>query len=126
MWSDRTPAAVLRPNDLLTVEVESTAAGVRVVRPEGEIDLATAPLLRDALVPVLASSVRLVAVDLDDVGFLGAHGLDVLLDGYRTATARGVEFVLVGGHRPVLRVLSVTGLTSVMPMAGSLEQVLAR
>jgi len=124
--SDAAPQLVLSPDLLLTVAVEAPEPDVRVVRPRGEIDLATAPLLRDALHAALQDELRLVAVDLDEVAFLGAHGLDALLDGHRAATARGVGFVLAGGHRPARRVLALTGLSGVLPLAESVEQALAR
>ena len=118
------PRGLLPPLDLLTATVEAPTSDVRVVRLDGEIDLATAPRLREALLSVLDEPVRLVAVDLNGVGFLGAHGLDVLIIGYRTAMARDVRFVLSGGQRPVRRVLSITGLTGLLPVADSVDRVL--
>lgn len=63
----------------LTVITERPRPGVRLLRPVGEIDMATAPELRAALGPPPADAPDLV-VDLGEVTLLSAAGLGVLVD----------------------------------------------
>lgn len=53
---------------------------VAVVSAHGEIDLTTAPLLREILVPVLERDRGPVVVDLSEVQFMDSTGVHVLLD----------------------------------------------
>ena len=77
-----------------------------VVAPRGEIDLLTAPEVRDALV---AAPGPRVALDLRGVGFLDTSGLRVILENDRRDRRRkyGKYFVFesgeatsLGGHSP--------------------------
>lgn len=81
------------------------------IRPIGEIDLYTAPLLRDALADTEQRQVRNVLVDMTDVPFLALVGVQVL----RTAGLRGAaenrRLILVAPTHPVQRVLSLTEMT---------------
>ena len=79
---------------------EALIIGVRhqpghvLVTVAGEIDIVTAPHLRDRLAAAAASGRRLV-VDLDQVSFLGSAGLDVLAGAARQARARGGDLGVV-------------------------------
>lgn len=75
----------------------------RVVQVVGELDVCTAPSLRECLrVQLLMRPVRL-AVDLTEVDFLGAAGLHVLLEAHRTGKAAGCEVVLTGAPPHAVR-----------------------
>ncbi|XVV07608.1 STAS domain-containing protein [Actinosynnema sp. CA-248983] len=76
----------------------------------GDVDLRTAPRLRDRLVAQLRPAGPDLVADLGDVGFLGAAGLTALVAARSAADACGVRFCLVARTRPVLRPLAVTGL----------------
>lgn len=80
--------------------------GECVVTVTGDVDLATAGQLRDALVRSAAAGHPL-AVDLSGVRFLDATGIGALVAG-RLAT--GGRFRVVGATGVVHRVLSITGL----------------
>lgn len=108
MTHDRPGGARRRHLDsLLQVDVDVAGPGVRVVRPDGDVDLQTAPLLRAAFAAAAGPGVRLVVVDLDGIAFLGASGIQLLLDARDTAGRRGAGLVLAGGPPAVLRVLTL-------------------
>jgi len=88
--------------------------GRQVVRIGGEIDMLTAPRLRDALAPVVAVSGGDVVLDLDRVTFLGSNGLGVLVELAQQAEAAGTKFRLVCANRTVSRPLTLTGLDQVL------------
>ncbi len=54
-----------------------------VLTVRGEIDISTAPLLRDVLRPVLEHRTGPVVVDLSDVPFMDSTGLHILVETHR-------------------------------------------
>jgi anti-sigma B factor antagonist len=78
-----------------------------IVTVRGEIDLVTAPLLRDAL-EGLGSR---VTVDLRQVTFIDSTGLAVLIA--KKATDAG-EFRIVADGPAVLRLFELTGLVDML------------
>ena len=86
--------------------------GTVTVTVLGEIDFSNADEvaqgLHDAVVDWSSSS---VLVDLRDATFIDSTGLGALIEGYRAATERGVEFVVMNPSDTFRRVLTVTGLS---------------
>jgi anti-sigma B factor antagonist len=75
---------------------EEDHGGVPVLSLAGEIDLATAPRLRDRLVRVATvHQGETVLVDLDGVTLLDSAGLGVLLGGLRRMRTGGGDLVIV-------------------------------
>ena len=80
------------------------------VRVTGEIDVATSPDLRQALLdPSLDPSATLV-VDMLTVTFLDSTGLGALVEGHNRFQDAGGTLQLVIANPHVLRVLQVTAL----------------
>ncbi len=102
-------------------------AGVPVVRAAGEVDVSTAPMLRDCLAELPAGSPRVV-VDLSDVTFLDSTGLGVLVAGQKRVRAaegsEGASLDLVVTRPQILKVLEVTGLTSIFSIYSNLDEAL--
>jgi anti-sigma B factor antagonist len=93
-----------------------------VVTAVGEIDIASAPLLRQQLDAALRSSPPWpVLVDLTGVTFLDSTGLGALVEAHQQATALGRELLLVGAHRSVRRVLELTRLDRLFEVHPDLE-----
>ena len=86
-------------------------AGERVVvlAPAGELDLATAPRLRELLDEAHRPRATVV-LDLSDVGFLDSSALAVVLGAERRLRATGGTLRLVHVPEAVLRVLRICGL----------------
>ena len=83
--------------------------GVVVVRPIGELDLATAPQLR-AILQELRQQKASVLIDLKDLTFLDSTGLRLIWDADAAARADGMDLTLTVGQPDVMRVFEVTGL----------------
>jgi anti-sigma B factor antagonist len=100
----------------------TTGATHVVVHLEGELDLATAPALAEALNGLDASGGPVV-VDLTDVGFLDSSGLSTLLQARQRLAddGRGAELRLVVTRPSILRVLDVTGLADVFAVYDSVD-----
>jgi stage II sporulation protein AA (anti-sigma F factor antagonist) len=109
---ERVPVAP-RP-DLLRVEVSESRRGVLVISPVGEVDVASADLLRHATRDAVAATPRCLVVDLARLTFCGSTGLVVLMDARRDAEAAGVRFGTADGPPIVRRVLEITQLGPVL------------
>jgi anti-sigma B factor antagonist len=84
---------------------------VAVLNVHGEIDLETAPALRETLLPVLERQTGPVVVDLSEVSFMDSTGLHLLVDTLRQLEAQNRRLAIVcreGGH--VHRLLALIGL----------------
>ncbi|HVF14708.1 MAG TPA: STAS domain-containing protein, partial [Acidimicrobiales bacterium] len=93
-----------------------------VVKIEGELDMATAPRLRDELLRLADEGVRLLTADLSDMSFVDATGIGVLVGGLQRQRAGGGDLVLRSPRPTATKVLVLTGLDRafvVEDMAGS-------
>jgi anti-anti-sigma factor len=108
------------------VRAHIPAPAVAVLRPEGELDMVTAPelVLR---VEFHLDQERHVVLDLRDVELLTSNALQVLLGVHDAAQRRGLRLRITGtDHGAVARVLARTGLDAVLPITGlSTEEAVA-
>jgi anti-sigma B factor antagonist len=100
-------------NDALALP--GTCTGHRLVSPTGDIDLATAPQLRQDLVEASAEGPTLVVLDLGDVDFLDSVGLSVIVGGHKRLRHGGGALHLAAPSSIVRRVLGVTRLDTLIP-----------
>ena len=84
-----------------------------VVVPTGELDLATAPALEDALERAFEGGSERVVLDLRELEFIDSSGLRTLLTARRQADVAGKQFSLVAGHRGLERTLEIAGVHKV-------------
>ena len=61
--------------------------GIEVIDVQGEIDMYTAPRLRELLINLVSKGSYQLVVNLDEVGFLDSTGLGVLVGGLRRVRA---------------------------------------
>jgi anti-sigma B factor antagonist len=96
--------------------------GVPVVSAFGEIDVATAPPLRDRLQSLTTSGKSTVVVDLLGVTFLDSTALGVLVGALKRCRESGGDLPLVIAEPRILKVFEITGLTGVFPIHSSVEE----
>lgn len=99
-----------------------TIRGHTVLRISGELDIATAAVLRDRIAAVLDDTVLPVIIDLSRVSFCDASGLTMLITVQRRANARGRTVALAGPRPNVRKLLRITGLDQAFPIYSSLAQ----
>ena len=97
-----------------------------VLRVSGELDLFTAPRLHSALDQHLGAPGDPVVLDLTDVTFLGAAGLQVLVDIDVVVAAQGRRLHVVGSAPVVLRPIRATGLDRVLAVADTVAAAILR
>jgi anti-sigma B factor antagonist len=99
--------------------------GIEVVDVEGEIDISTAPRLRELLVDLVSQGNYQLIVNLDKVGFLDSTGLGVLVGGVKRVRAHDGSLDLVCTRERILEILRITGLTKVFGIHQSVDQAIA-
>jgi anti-sigma B factor antagonist len=94
-----------------------------VVLPTGELDIASAPTLRDELAAVITAQPRprVVCCDLTDVTFMDSTALSALVFAHETAAMGGQEFCLAGARASVHRVLELTQVDQVIACYDSMD-----
>lgn len=95
--------------------------GVPVITVAGEIDVASAPQLREALHKVIADGHTTVVLDLLAVTFLDSTALGVLVGALKRCRELGGELHVVVADPRIVKIFEITGLTSVFSIADSLE-----
>ena len=93
----------------------ANCAGHRTLAPLGDIDLATAPQLRQDLVDASTGDSTLVVLDLEGVEFLDSVGLSVIIGGHKRLQRRGASLHLAAPRSIVRRVLGLTRVDSLIP-----------
>ena len=97
---------------LATREVDGRA----IVAVGGEIDVYTAPKLRDAITELVGSGTYDIIIDLEAVEFLDSTGLGVLVGGLKKVRAHDGSLDLV-----LLKIFRITGLAKVFVIHDSVE-----
>jgi anti-sigma B factor antagonist len=92
-------------------EVEPYREAVRV-RPIGELDLATVPVVEEQLSELHTAGFSALTLDLRDVQFLDSTGLRMILRWNAASRADGFVFRLVSGPPAVRRLFDLTGTTA--------------
>jgi anti-sigma B factor antagonist len=86
----------------------------------GELDLATAPALRDRLLAVIDDGAVGITLDLRDVSFVDSSGLGVLVGAHkRLREATGGSLTVVGPQDAVRKVFDITGLGPLFGLGAS-------
>ena len=99
--------------------------GIEVIDVQGEIDMYTAPRLRELLIDLVSKGSYQLVVNLDKVGFLDSTGLGVLVGGLKRVRAHDGSLRLVCSQERILKIFRITGLTKVFPIHTSVEEALS-
>jgi anti-sigma B factor antagonist len=92
----------------------------------GELDVATAPTLREHLYAAVDRSGGPVIVDLLDVTFIDSTALGVLIGAKERCDALGIELRLVLGESRIIKVFEITGLTELFSISSTVDEAVAR
>ena len=96
-----------------------------VVEVGGEIDVYTAPKLREQLVELVNDGSYHLVVDMEGVDFLDSTGLGVLVGGLKRVRAHEGSLRLVCNQERILKIFRITGLTKVFPIHTSVDEAVA-
>ncbi len=93
--------------------------GRTIVSVGGEIDVYTAPKLRDVISELVAEGHYHLIIDLEKVEFLDSTGLGVLVGGLKKARTHDGSIELVCSQERLLKIFRITGLAKVFTIHDS-------
>jgi anti-sigma B factor antagonist len=96
-----------------------------VLSVSGEVDVATAPRLRERLVDLVTEGNHRIVVDLENVDFLDSTGLGVLVGALKRVRTHDGDLGLVCTQPRILKVFEITGLTKVFAIHKSVDEATA-
>ncbi|MEJ7773345.1 MAG: anti-sigma factor antagonist [Nocardioidaceae bacterium] len=106
----------------MDLSLDNRESGERmVVDVGGEIDVYTAPKLRERLVSLINAGHHDLIVNLEGVDFLDSTGLGVLVGALKRVRAHEGSLVLVCTQERLLKIFRITGLAKVFPIYDSVE-----
>jgi anti-sigma B factor antagonist len=98
--------------------------GTVVITVAGEVDLASATALAEALDRATSTGAEAVILDLRRLEFMDSTGISVLVKAHQASVRSGCRFAVVRGSPQVDRVLSLTGLDEQMTLIDTPEELL--
>jgi len=108
----------------LRLEV-SERDGWSVLEVGGEIDVATAPRLREQLISLVNSERFRIVVDLGHVDFIDSTGLGVLIGALKRVRTHDGDLALACHEPRILKVFEITGLLGVFSVHPSVDAAVA-
>lgn len=114
----------LREGTELDVTLEEVG-GVSVIVLSGEVDVYSAPKLRDTIRDLVEEGKYNLVVDLEKVAFLDSTGLGVLVGGLKRVKPHQGNLGIICDQERILRIFRITGLTKVFPIYRTREELLA-
>jgi anti-sigma B factor antagonist len=95
-----------------------------VVEVAGEIDVYTAPRLREKMVELVNAGHYHLVVDMESVDFLDSTGLGVLVGGLKRVRAHDGSLRIVCTQERLLKIFRITGLTKVFPIHDTVDEAI--
>jgi anti-sigma B factor antagonist len=109
----------------MNLVVESRETGDwTVVEARGEVDLYTAPRLKEELAELVDRGRNKLVVNLEGIEFLDSTGLGVLIGALRRCRESDGALALAAPTEAVRKVLRITGLDQVFPIHDTVDQAL--
>jgi anti-sigma B factor antagonist len=104
---------------------EYAAGDATVVEVSGEIDVYTAPRLREKIISLVDGGNYRLIIDMERVEFLDSTGLGVLVGGLKRVRQHdgGIDLVCTQGR--ILRIFRITGLSKVFSIYDTVGEALA-
>jgi anti-sigma B factor antagonist len=107
----------------MDLDLESTRRGAAsVLTLRGEIDVYTAPRLRQAIVDLVNGGATRVVVDMEKVDFLDSTGLGVLVEGLKRARSKESDLSIVATQDKILKIFDITGLNKAFNIHRTLDE----
>jgi anti-sigma B factor antagonist len=99
--------------------------GFTIIEVGGEIDVYTAPKLRDKITELVGTGEYDLVIDMEKVDFLDSTGLGVLVGGLKKVRAHDGSMRLICNQERLLKIFRITGLAKVFVIHGSQADALA-
>jgi anti-sigma B factor antagonist len=102
----------------------SSLDGWTVVTVYGELDVASAPTLRERLIDLVSGGSHLLVLDLEGLDFLDSTGLGAIISALKRARTNGGDLRLVCTQSRIRRLFEITALDKAFPLFPSLDDAI--
>lgn len=92
-----------------------------IVHLAGELDVYTAPQLKEALLPLTKKQGNFVEVNLADIGYMDSTGLGVFISALKNTKEYNSHMKLVNPQARVSRLFKITGLHEIMDLQETIQ-----
>jgi anti-sigma B factor antagonist len=106
----------------LSIAERRAPDGTPVVAVAGEIDLFTAPELKQAIARATRARSSRLILDLTDSSFIDSSSLGVLIGAHRRLALHGGALVIVCPGENIAKTLRITGLDGLFRVVRSLDE----
>ncbi len=110
---------------LFQLEAIAVGGDCAVLRITGEVDIYTAPQVRERVIQLLADGVLHIIMDLRDAQFMDSTGLGVLVGSLKRLRLAGGSLRLVIGPGRIYNLFRITGLVNVFTLHESMAEAIA-
>jgi anti-sigma B factor antagonist len=94
----------------MTLEFRELTNGVRIIKLDGNLDIAGVDTVEKRFCTHCAGNLPRVLVDLSAIGFVTSLGIRMLLQGIKIVSARGGRLLMLNPSRVVTFALEISGL----------------
>ncbi|MCE5198233.1 MAG: STAS domain-containing protein [Armatimonadota bacterium] len=104
------------------MDVRTMETDLPIIELEGEVDVYTAPQLKQQIIGILESGAKELVVDLTKVDYLDSTALGVLIGGLKRMREVDGNMVLICPSPRIRRVFEITGLDKIFDIYNSEEE----
>jgi anti-sigma B factor antagonist len=108
----------------ISIEVVGPVGDCAVLKIAGEVDVFTAPKLREQVIGLAGQGVVHLIADLSTVEFLDSTGLGVLVGGLKRLRTQEGSLALVMTTERISKIFRITGLTAVFASHSSVGEAI--
>jgi anti-sigma B factor antagonist len=105
-----------------SIDTYNLESGVPVIKLEGEVDVYTAPQLKQQMIAMLEAGTRQIVIDLTRVEYFDSTALGVLIGGLKRMRERDGNLSLICPNPRIRRVFEITGLDKIFDIYNSVEE----
>lgn len=110
--------------DALQLTVQQPHPGLAIATVAGDVDMHTAETLRRDASMIIEQGCPHLVLDLSQVGFCDSAGLSALIGLWHTAQAEGGALGLANVPDRLMRMLTLTGVDTVLPVHATTAEAL--
>lgn len=104
------------------IDTFSLENGTPVIVLEGEVDVYTAPQLKQQMISLLEAGAKQMIIDLTKVEYFDSTALGVLIGGLKRMRERDGNLSLICPNPRIRRVFEITGLDKIFDIYNTTEE----